>query len=55
MNAGKTVFAQVLEHLPRYEFDKCVKNTRAIIGSENFPVTISFSALPSLNLRTGKA
>jgi len=25
MNAGKTVFAQILEHLPRYEFDKFVK------------------------------
>jgi len=25
MNAGKTVFAQILEHLPRYEFDKCVR------------------------------
>ena len=25
MNAGKAVFAQIMEHLPRYEFDKCVK------------------------------
>ena len=25
MNAGKTVFAQILEHLPRYEFDKYVR------------------------------
>lgn len=25
MNTGKTVFAQILEHLPRYEFDKYVK------------------------------
>jgi len=25
MNIGKTVFAQVLEHLPRHEFNKCVK------------------------------
>lgn len=25
MNTGKTVFAQILEHLPRYEFDKFVK------------------------------
>jgi hypothetical protein len=25
MNAGKTVFAQILEHLPRYEFDKFVE------------------------------
>jgi len=25
MNAGKAVFAQIMEHLPRYEFDKYVK------------------------------
>jgi len=25
MNVGKTVFAQILEHIPRYEFDKFVK------------------------------
>ena len=25
MNIGKTVFAQVLQHLPRHEFNKCVK------------------------------
>lgn len=25
MNTGKTVFAQILEHLPRYEFDKYAK------------------------------
>jgi hypothetical protein len=25
MNSGKTVFAQILEHVPRYEFDKFVK------------------------------
>ena len=24
MNAGKTVFAQLMEHVPRYEFGKCV-------------------------------
>ena len=28
MNSGKTVFAQVLEHVPRYEFDKAVKRYR---------------------------
>ncbi|MBN2570457.1 MAG: DUF4372 domain-containing protein [Deltaproteobacteria bacterium] len=25
MNAERTVFAQILDHLPRYEFNKCVK------------------------------
>ena len=24
MNIGQTVFAQLMEHLPRYEFQKCV-------------------------------
>ncbi|WP_443927350.1 DUF4372 domain-containing protein, partial [Prevotella sp.] len=25
MNQGKTVFAQIMSLIPRYEFDKCVK------------------------------
>lgn len=25
MNQGKTVFAQIISLIPRYEFDKCVK------------------------------
>ena len=25
MNQGKTVFAQIMPLIPRYEFDKCVK------------------------------
>jgi len=36
MNAGKTVFAQILEHLPRYEFDKFVKEyegNRRVVSS----------------------
>ena len=24
MNAGRTIFAQVMEHFPTYEFQKCV-------------------------------
>jgi len=28
MNIGKTVFAQILEHLPLYEFKKYVKKSR---------------------------
>ena len=28
MNSGKTVFAQILEHVPRYQFDKSVKRYR---------------------------
>jgi hypothetical protein len=40
MNAEKTVFAQILEHLPRYEFDKFVNslnfNTSSIIFASLF-------------------
>ena len=25
MNQGKTIFAQIMSLIPRYEFDKCVK------------------------------
>jgi len=24
MNSGKTIFAQLIQHLPRYEFNQCV-------------------------------
>jgi len=37
MNAGKTVFAQVLEHLPRYEFDKFVKKYEGNHRVRSFP------------------
>jgi hypothetical protein len=37
MNAGKTVFAQVLEHLPRYEFDKFVKKYEGNHRVRKFP------------------
>ena len=28
MNLGRTVFAQIMDHLPSYEFDKCVNRYR---------------------------
>jgi len=37
MNAGKTVFAQILEHLPRYEFDKFVKEYKGNHRIRSFP------------------
>ncbi len=37
MNAGKTVFAQVMEHLPRYEFDKFVKKYEGNHRVRKFP------------------
>ena len=37
MNAGKTVFAQILEHLPRYEFDKFVEKYEGNHRVRRFP------------------
>jgi hypothetical protein len=28
MNAGQTVFSQLMDHLPSYEFQKCVERYR---------------------------
>jgi hypothetical protein len=28
MNLGRTVFSQIMEHLPEYEFQKCVARYR---------------------------
>ena len=45
MNAGKTVFAQVLEHLPRYEFDKFVKEYEGNHRVRRFPCYDQFLCL----------
>ena len=45
MNAGKTVFAQILEHLPRYEFDKCVKKYKGNHRVRKFPCYDQFLCL----------
>ena len=45
MNAGKTVFAQVLEHLPRYEFDKFVKKYEGNHRVRRFPCYDQFLCL----------
>ena len=45
MNAGKTVFAQILEHLPRYEFDKCIKKYKGNHRVRNFPCYDQFLCL----------
>ncbi|MEI8173615.1 MAG: DUF4372 domain-containing protein [Deltaproteobacteria bacterium] len=39
-NAGKTVFAQVMEHLPRYEFDKSVKKYEGNHRVRRFPCNL---------------
>jgi len=38
MNAGETVFAQILEHLPRYEFDKFVEKYEGNHRVRRFPL-----------------
>jgi hypothetical protein len=45
MNAGKTVFAQILEHLPRYEFDKFVKEYEGNRRVRRFPCYDHFLCL----------
>jgi hypothetical protein len=45
MNAGKTVFAQILEHLPRYEFDKFVKRYEGNHRVRRFPCYDQFLCL----------
>lgn len=42
MNSGKTVFAQLIEHLPRYEFNQCILRYRG-----NYKVR-SFSCMDQL-------
>ncbi|HOT74071.1 MAG TPA: IS4 family transposase [Anaerohalosphaeraceae bacterium] len=37
MNPGRTVFAQLLQHLPRYEFDKCVRRYGGNYRIRRFP------------------
>ncbi|OPY12953.1 MAG: hypothetical protein A4E69_01896 [Syntrophus sp. PtaB.Bin138] len=37
MNAGKTVFAQILEHFPSYEFGKFVKKYNGNHRVRRFP------------------
>ena len=36
MNQGKTVFAQIMSLIPRYEFDKCVKRYNGNIHAIEF-------------------
>ncbi len=45
MNVGKTVFAQILEHLPRYEFDKFVKEYEGNRRVRRFPCYDQFLCL----------
>jgi len=45
MNVGKTVFAQILEHLPRHEFNKCVNKYKGNHRIRRFPCYDQFLCL----------
>jgi hypothetical protein len=45
MNPGRTVFAQLLQHLPRYEFDKCVRLYEGNYRIRRFPCYDQFLCL----------
>ena len=45
MNEGRTVFAQLLEHLPKYEFDKCVTRYRGDFRVRKLPAYEHFLVL----------
>ncbi len=45
MNSGKTVFAQILQHVSRYEFNKCVANYNGNYRVRKFPCYDQFLCL----------
>lgn len=45
MNPGRTVFAQLLQHLPRYEFNKCVHRYNGNYRIRRFPCYDQFLCL----------
>ena len=45
MNSGRTVFAQLLQHLPRYEFNKCVSHYNGNHRIRRFPCYDQFLCL----------
>src|SRR5208337_1950365 len=45
MNAGQTVFAQLMDHLPSYEFQKCVERYRGDAHHRDFSCRDQFLAM----------
>src|SRR5271166_6158560 len=45
MNIGRTVFAQLMDHLPRYEFQKCVARYRGDYQQKRFSCWDQFLAM----------
>ena len=45
MNIGQTIFAQLMDHLPRYQFQKCVSRYRGDFQQKNFSCWDQFLAM----------
>ena len=45
MNLGQTVFAQLVDHLPRYEFQKCVSRYHGEYQQKSFSCWDQFLAM----------
>ena len=50
MHAGKTVFSQTLQHVPRYEFSKCVEKYNGNYRIRKFPCYDQFLSLAFAHL-----
>ena len=48
MNTGKTVFAQLQEHLPLHQFRQCVKCNDGTHKGQSFPCLDQYLSLYSL-------
>ena len=49
MNTGKTVFAQLMEHVPKYEFGKCVDRYGGEIRVRKFSCWDQFCCTEPVN------
>jgi hypothetical protein len=45
MNAGQTVFSQLMDHLPSYEFQKCVERYRGDANHRGFSCRDEYLAM----------
>ncbi len=54
MNSGKTVFAQIMQLVARYEFNKCVRRYQGNLGVRSFPCWSQFLCMTYAQL-TGRA
>jgi hypothetical protein len=55
MNSGQTVFRQLLQFLPRHDFNLCVQRYRGYYRSKAFQLLISFCVLPMRRCQAAKA